>query len=59
LIEKGEEKLLIWLKCQIPEVEAESSIEKNRCLWVIESGRLAYGGKQGLIFEIPEAWIMK
>jgi hypothetical protein len=50
LIEKGAAEPLIWLKGQIPEVEAESSIEKDRCPQIIDSGRLAYGEKAG--FEI-------
>jgi hypothetical protein len=59
LIEKGDAEPLIWLKGQIPEVEAEPSIEKDRCLWIIDSGRLAYERKQGLRFETPEARITK
>jgi hypothetical protein len=47
------------LKGQIPEVEAEPSIEKDRCPQIIDSRRLAYGGKQGLRVETPEAQIMK
>jgi hypothetical protein len=59
LIEKGVTEPLIRLKGQIPKVEAESSIEKDRCPQIIDSGRLGYGEKKGLRFETPEAWIMK
>jgi hypothetical protein len=41
------------------QVEAESSIEKDRCPWIIDSRRLMYGGKQGLRVETPEAQITK
>jgi hypothetical protein len=37
----------------------ESLIEKDRCLQIIDSGILAYGEKQGLRFETPEARITK
>jgi hypothetical protein len=59
LIDKGAAKSLIWLKGQIPKVEAEPSIEKDGCSQIIDSGILAYGGKQGLRFETPGAWITK
>jgi hypothetical protein len=47
------------LRGKIPEVEAEPSIEKDRCPQIIDSGRLAYGRKQGLRFETLEAQITK
>jgi hypothetical protein len=59
LIEKWATESLIRLKGKIPEVEAESSIEKDRFPQIIESGILAYGEKKGLIFETLEARIMK
>jgi hypothetical protein len=59
LIKKGAAELLTRLKGQIPEVEAEPSIEKDRCLQIIDSGRLAYGEKKGLRFETPIARITK
>jgi hypothetical protein len=59
LIEKGVAEPLIWLTGQFPEVEAESSIEKDRCPQIIDSRRLAYGEKQGLRFETPGARITK
>jgi len=42
---------------QIPEVEAELLIEKDKCLRIIDSERLTYGGKKGLRVETLEAWI--
>jgi hypothetical protein len=42
LIEKGAVELLITLKVQIPEVEVEPSIEKDKFPHIINSGRLAY-----------------
>jgi hypothetical protein len=59
LIEKGAEESLIWLKGQIPKVKVEPSIEKDRCSNIIDSGILAYGGKQGLRFETLGARITK
>jgi hypothetical protein len=59
LIEKGAVEPLIWLKGQIPEVEAEPSIEKDMCSHIIDSKTLAYKGKKGLRFETPEARITK
>jgi hypothetical protein len=40
-------------------LEVEALIEKDRCSQIIDSGRLEYEGKKGLIFETPEARIMK
>jgi hypothetical protein len=57
LIERGDAKPLIWLKGQIPKVEAESSIEKDMCPRIIDSERLAYERKKGLRFETLEARI--
>jgi hypothetical protein len=45
------------LRGKIPEVEAKLSIEKDRCPQIIDSGRLTYGGKQGLRVETPGAQI--
>jgi hypothetical protein len=59
LIEKGAIEPLIWLKGQIPEVNADSSIEKDRFPQIIDSGRLLYEEKQGLRFETPRAQITK
>jgi hypothetical protein len=50
---------LIRFKGQIPKVEAEPSIEKDKCPQIIDSRRLAYRGKKGLRFETHEARIMK
>jgi hypothetical protein len=47
------------LKGQIPEVEANPSIEKDKCPQIIDSGRLTYRGEKGLRVETPEARIMK
>jgi hypothetical protein len=58
-MEKGATEPLIKLKGQIPEVEAESSIEKERCSQIIDSRRLAYREMHGLRFETPKVWIMK
>jgi hypothetical protein len=59
LIEEGATEPLIWLKVKNPEVEAEPSIEKDRCSWIIDFRKLAYRRNHGLIFETLEAWIMK
>jgi len=59
LIKEGATESSIWLKGKIPKVEGESSIEKDKCSQIINSGRLAYGENHGLRFETPEARIMK
>jgi hypothetical protein len=59
LIEKGAVESLIWLRGKILEVEVDPSIEKDRCLQIIDFEILAYERKQGLTFETPGAQITK